>query len=74
MADSSNKVEENVEGDYYVDTDCISCQLCVAVAPDFFEMGDVYAYVSQQPEDDAGIAMCEDALEQCPVDSIGNDG
>lgn len=74
MADNSSKVSENVDGPFYVDTQCIGCQLCIAVAPDYFTMGDTYAFVSQQPHDATGIADCENALEQCPVDSIGNDG
>ncbi|MFP4372499.1 MAG: ferredoxin, partial [Halanaerobium sp.] len=44
MANLENKLDENVEGKYYVDDQCISCSLCVSEAPDNFEM-DEYAYV-----------------------------
>lgn len=74
MADSNDKVDGNVDGPFYVDSSCIGCQLCVAVAPDYFTMGDSYAFVENQPEDAAGEADCESALEQCPVNCIGNDG
>ncbi|TDO84600.1 ferredoxin [Halanaerobium saccharolyticum] len=74
MADLANRVDENVEGEYYVDTQCIACGVCVGEAPDNFEMEAEYAYVYKQPEDEAEREACESALEACPVDAIGNDG
>ena len=76
MADVSNKVEENVEGEFYVDNQCIGCGLCVSEAPDNIKMNDDnnYAFVYKQPEDDQEKAACETALESCPVDAIGDDG
>ncbi len=37
MADSSDKVEDNVDGPWFVDTNCIDCDLCRQTAPDNFE-------------------------------------
>jgi ferredoxin len=74
MADKSNKVPENVSGKYYVDSECISCGLCVSTAPEVFEMnGDDKAYVKKQPapEDMEGVLSSMDA---CPVTAIGDDG
>lgn len=74
MADLENRVPDNVEGEYYVDDQCIVCGVCVAEAPDNFEMSSEYAYVFKQPEGEAEKKACDSALESCPVDAIGDDG
>ncbi len=76
MANLDEKWEDNVAGEFYVDKECILCSLCVDVAPENFkeaEDGD-HDIVYKQPEDDDEKAACMDAMEQCPVDAIGNDG
>lgn len=35
---------------------------------------DSSAFVYKQPENDKEREACEEALESCPVDAIGNDG
>jgi ferredoxin len=76
MADKTIKASENVPGPYYVDEECIACELCVDTAPDYFKMADdrPQAYVFKQPKTDEEKDLCEDALGVCPVDAIGNDG
>ncbi|WP_292470894.1 ferredoxin [Methanolobus sp.] len=76
MAMKENKLDENVDGDYYVDDDCIGCGLCVSSAPDNFKMrdDDNTAYVFKQPENENEKHACESALDECPVEAIGNDG
>ena len=76
MADSENRLEENVEGSYYVDDSCIACGVCVNEAPDNFTMNDdgTHAYVFKQPENSEEEDACTSALESCPVDAIGDDG
>ena len=51
MADKNLKVSENVPGKWYVDENCIACDSCISVAPDFFVMNDdsTHAYVKKQP-------------------------
>ena len=76
MAIKTDKFDDNVDGPFYVDTQCILCHLCSDIAPDYFavsEDGD-HDYVWKQPETDKGIVICLDALEQCPVEAIGSDG
>jgi ferredoxin len=75
LADSTDKYEENVDGPFYVDTNCISCGVCVAEAPENFSFTDDndYAYVKKQPTDNEKES-CTGALESCPVDAIGDDG
>jgi ferredoxin len=75
MADKSAKAVKNVSGKYYVDTNCISCGQCIDVAGDFFaESPDGGVYVKAQPSSEQDIALCEQALSNCPVEAIGNDG
>tara|TARA_R100000951_G_scaffold216_2_gene1250 strand:+ start:980 stop:1210 length:231 start_codon:yes stop_codon:yes gene_type:complete len=76
MADVENKNSENVEGKFYVDEDCIDCDLCREHAPDNFQRDDDegYSYVYKQPENEEEHALCQDALEGCPVEAIGDNG
>lgn len=76
MADKANKHKENVAGMFYVDDQCIDCDLCRETAPDFFtryEDGG-YSVVKKQPTTPAEIELCGEALAHCPVNAIGNDG
>ena len=76
MAEKENAYPENKAGKYYVDNNCIVCGICVDVASDNFSFteGDKHAYVSKQPENEEETDLCEEALNSCPVDAIGNDG
>ena len=75
MASKENRVAENVPGRYYVDDQCIGCDMCHTLAPDFFEMTDRgNSYIKKQPQSPSEIDLCEEALESCPVQAIGNDG
>jgi len=76
MADKEEKWVENVEGAFYVDEQCIDCDLCRETAPDNFtaEHDGGYSYVYKQPENDQELELCIEAMEGCPVEAIGNDG
>jgi ferredoxin len=76
MADREDKNEENIGGKYYVDTQCIDCDLCRETAPNNFTRSDDegYSYVYKQPENDEEEAQCREAMEGCPVEAIGDDG
>jgi len=76
MADKSAKWQENVSGAFYVDDQCIACDACVFEAPGFFVMNDDdgHAFVAKQPSNPAEEQKCQEALEACPVEAIGNDG
>jgi len=76
MADKEEKWAENVEGAFYVDEQCIDCDLCRETAPDNFtrEEDGGYSYVYKQPENDVELELCVEAMEGCPVEAIGNDG
>ena len=76
MADRAQRVYENVPGRFYVDATCIDCDLCRETAPRNFVRQDAagHSYVARQPETPAEEAACLAALEECPVEAIGDDG
>src|SRR6187551_2039395 len=76
MADIANRYAENVAGKYYVDNQCIDCDLCRETAPDNFKRNDDggYSLVYKQPESPEEEARCKEAKEGCPVEAIGDDG
>jgi len=76
MADVVDIVDENVAGKYFVDDQCIDCDLCLETAKDNFKRSDDegYSYVYKQPENDEEEELCKEALENCPVEAIGDFG
>lgn len=76
MATQSDKYPINVSGKFYVDTQCIDCDLCRETAESFFTRDDDggYSFVYKQPTTEEEIAQCMEALEGCPVEAIGCDG
>jgi ferredoxin len=76
MADVANKYAENVEGKFYVDDQCIDCDLCRETAPANFKRNDDggHSYVYKQPESPEEEALCKEAMEGCPVEAIGDNG
>ena len=67
------KIYSNAE---IVDSSCIDCDLCRETAPENFGRDDDegVSYVKKQPDNDEELSACEEALEGCPVEAIGNDG
>jgi ferredoxin len=76
MADKTDKWTENISGKFYVDQQCIDCDLCRETAPNFFKRDDDggFSYVYAQPVNEDDEALCMEALEGCPVEAIGEDG
>ena len=76
MADQANKYPENTGGKFYVDNQCIDCDLCRETAPENFKRNEDggYSFVSKQPENADEEARCKEAMEGCPVEAIGEDG
>ena len=76
MADKEDRNEENVGGKFYVDSQCIDCDLCRETAPSNFTRAEDegYSYVFKQPENESEEAQCREAMEGCPVEAIGEDG
>ena len=76
MADKEDRYEENAKGQYYVDDQWIDCDLCRETAPDNFTRQEEggYCYLFKQPESDDERELCEEAMEGCPVEAIGDAG
>jgi len=76
MANRNVKNIGNAEGKFYVDSSCIDCDLCRETAPQIFrrddEVGVTVAY--HQPQSDDELAAATEAMNDCPTNSIGNDG
>jgi ferredoxin len=76
MADVANRYPQNVPGRFYVDDQCIDCDLCRETAPANFTRDDDggHSYVFKQPASPDEESLCKEAMEGCPVEAIGNDG
>ena len=76
MAQVTDKYPDNIGGKYYVDRQCIDCDLCRETAPDNFKRNEDggYSFVSRQPVNDDEESRCKEAKEGCPVEAIGDDG
>ena len=76
MANKAQRYPENATGKFYVDDQCIDCDLCRQTAPKNFmrnaEKG--YSYVSKLPETPEEEKRCSEAMQGCPVEAIGNNG
>lgn len=76
MANPEDRYPQNVPGKFYVDDQCIDCDLCRNRLPDIFARDDdgAHSYVSQQPKTPEEIEESFIALDDCPVEAIGSDG
>jgi len=76
MAEISDRYQDNVAGKYFVDQECIDCDLCREEAPANFtrQEEEGYSYVYKQPENEEEEEMCKKAMEGCPVEAIGDFG
>jgi len=85
MADPNEKWEDNVchsvevggkKVAFYVDMECILCSVCSEAAPNNFRMSDEedHDICFKQPETEDELEQCYEALENCPVYAIGDDG
>ena len=76
MAELSDKYSDNVAGKYFVDIECIDCDLCRETAKDNFtrKEDEGYSYVYKQPENEDEEQLCKEAMEGCPVEAIGDFG
>ena len=75
MADKTNRLPQNVSGPYFVDSTCIDCDLCRGNAPGFFKRDDEIglSVVYRQPVTPEERAIVDEALSDCPSDSIGKE-
>jgi len=76
MADLESKFEDNTPGKFYVDEECIDCDLCREIAPTMYHRNDDggYSFVAKQPEGEEEEELAKEAMEGCPVEAIGDNG
>ena len=85
MADRDEKWADNVGGSsvvkgkkvsFYVDQECILCSVCDDEAPNNFKMSEDedHDICYKQPENEDELEQCYEAMENCPVEAIGDDG
>ena len=76
MADKLIKHPENVPGQWYVDTSCALCRLCLEEAPNLitYTRDETAVDFSKQPETAEEVEAAQRAMEVCPTLAIGNDG
>ena len=76
MAELEDRYEDNIVGKYFVDEQCIDCDLCRQEASANFRRNEDagYSYVYKQPENEQEETECQRALEECPVEAIGDFG
>lgn len=71
MADPKQRLDTNVQGNFFVDATCINCDTCRQLAPDNFEEVGECSAVVIQPVGDESLHRAYQALLACPVGSIG---
>ena len=75
MADTADRLAQNVSGRFYVDSSCIDCDLCRTIAPTVFRRHDEsgFSYVYHQPATPDEESLAQEAIDSCPVNAIGDD-
>lgn len=71
MAQIANRLPQNVEGEFYVDSTCIDCDACRQVAPAVFRDHGGQSSVGQQPRNPGELRRALMAQVACPTASIG---
>jgi glyoxylase-like metal-dependent hydrolase (beta-lactamase superfamily II)/ferredoxin len=72
MAQITQRLTQNVSGDFFVDATCIDCDTCRAIAPEMFRDHGGQSSVYRQPDDPSQLQRTLMALVACPTASIGS--
>ncbi len=73
MAELRDKLPDNTRGQFFVDSQCIDCDVCRDTSPANFRRNDEngYSFVYKQPETEEEFSLCREAFDACPVEAIG---
>ena len=75
MSDQPMMLPQNVPGRFYVTEDCLACETCQQVAPNNFRYGENgLSFVFSQPSSFEEEKQCEEAVTNCPMEAVKNDG
>lgn len=74
MANPDARHPKNIAGPWFVDDECINCSVCTDAAPQVFDRDEEgYSFVKHHlPQDAEAIEAFREALEDCPVEAIGD--
>src|SRR5687767_425666 len=72
MAQLALRLDQNVPGDFYVDSTCIDCEACGQIGPAVFHGGGEQSVVHPQPASEDELLAAQRALLACPTSSIGS--
>ena len=72
MANAALRIDDNVPGDFFVDSSCIDCDACRQIAPSVFRDAGGQSAVRHQPQGDDELLAAQKALLACPTSSIGS--
>ena len=72
----ATKIQDNIEGRFYVDTNCINCSICSEIVPQIFEINhdEGYEYVHTQPSTQVDFALVAEVIDICPANAIQDNG
>ena len=61
---------------FFCDSDCILCSLCSELAPKNFKISGMedHDICFKQPENQEELEQCNNAMVNCPVSAIGDNG
>jgi ferredoxin len=77
MTEEIKRYPLSAPGKYYIDCNtCLDHELCADTAPNNIRINEEgwVAYVYKQPNNPEEEAQCRQALEECPVFAIRDDG
>jgi ferredoxin len=74
MARASDRIADNVDGELFVDSSCIDCDLCRQLAPATFARTSrrAQSFVHAQPSGEAATHRALMALVTCPTSRPGS--
>ncbi len=71
MAQEKNRLPENLQGPFFVDSSCINCGTCWQLDPKHFAPAKNNSFVHQQPQGGKEKRLAILAMQDCPVGAIG---
>src|SRR5262249_37147424 len=73
VAHLSQRLRENVDGEFFVDDSCIDCGMCREGAPSIYERSEAVglSIVRRQPQSEEERLRAAMGLVACPTNSIG---
>ena len=70
------KTPQSIEGRFYINSNCINCSLCSAIAENIFATNhhDGYEYIKKQPQNEQEVELVGEVIQLCPANAIRDNG